>query len=176
MGCTLGRKNAGHNAVALHWSPNFILGAVLSKVASHQRLERPNGVSHLPRTPTRFATRICNDTGHSDVTNAHRVIPRDSVHRPCAIASPTSPRARPTQSARAGHPHRSSQPVGTVQRTFPAALHAIARSNLRTGLKKCESLFARCAQTARAARTACPLLSCRQHLLSCRKAVSAPKP
>ena len=68
------RWNAGHNAAASTWSPSFIMGAVLSKVVSHQRLERPNGVSHLPRTPTRFATRICNETGYSDVTNAHRVM------------------------------------------------------------------------------------------------------
>ena len=74
------RWNAGHNAAASTWSPSFIMGAVLSKVVSHQRLERPNGVSHLPWTPTRFATRICNEPGHSDVTNAHRVM----HHRCCA--------------------------------------------------------------------------------------------
>ena len=74
------RWNAGHNAAASTWSPSFIMGAVLSKVVSHQRLERPNGVSHHPWTPTRFATLICNETGHSDVTNAHRVM----QHRCCA--------------------------------------------------------------------------------------------
>ena len=79
-GMHTGRCNAGHNAAASHWSPSFIMGAVLSKVMSHQRFERPNGVSHHPRTPTRFATRICNKTGHSDVTNAHRVM----HHRRCA--------------------------------------------------------------------------------------------
>ena len=80
LGMRTAHWNVGHNAAASHWSPSFILGAVLSKVASHQRLERPNGVSHLPWTPTRFATRICNEPGHSDVTNAHRVM----QHRCCA--------------------------------------------------------------------------------------------
>ena len=30
------RKIAGHNVAALHWSPSFILGAMLSEVTSRQ--------------------------------------------------------------------------------------------------------------------------------------------
>ena len=79
------------------------------------------------------------------MTNAHRVIPRDAVHRPCVIAPPTSPSACPVESALTGR-HTSSIPgVGTIQRASPAAIHAIARSNLHAEPKKCESLFARCA-------------------------------
>ena len=59
----IGHRIARHNAAALHWSPSFILGAMLSKVVSHQRLERPNAVSHLPWTLLHAATRICYQTG-----------------------------------------------------------------------------------------------------------------
>ena len=81
--------------------------------------------------------------GHSIVTNAHRVIPRDAVHRPCVSALPTSPSARTLESARAGGCRSSSQRVGAVQRDCSAVVHAIARSNPDTRTKKCELLFAR---------------------------------
>ena len=74
---------AGHNVAAPHRSPSFILGTMLSEVMSHQRLERPNAVSHLPWTLTPIATRICHQLGHSNVTSAHRVI----LHTRCC-ASP----------------------------------------------------------------------------------------
>ena len=74
--------------------------------------------------------------GHYDVTSAHRVILRDAVHCPCAIALPTSPSARPLESAHAGRRHHSIQGVGTAQRAFLAAVHAIACNNPHTGLKK----------------------------------------
>ena len=84
--------------------------------------------------------------GHSDVTNAHHVIPRDAVHCPCTIARPTSPSAHPLESARASRRHCSFLGEGTVQHASPAAIHAIACSNPHAGPKKCESLFARCAR------------------------------
>ena len=43
-----GRRIAGHNATAPHWSPSFILDAMLSELTSHQRLERPNAVITPP--------------------------------------------------------------------------------------------------------------------------------
>ena len=89
------------------------------------------------------------ELGHSDVTNAHRVIPRDAVHRRCAIALPTSSSVRLVGSSRAGRPHRSFQRVGTVQCACSAAVHAIVCSNPHTGVKKCKSLFVHCAREQR---------------------------
>ena len=79
-------------------------------------LERPNGVSHLPQTPTRFATRICNETGHSDVTNAHRIIPNrccaSSMHD-CApnIAQCASCTIRPCRPSKIIDPEGRNRPV-----------------------------------------------------------------
>ena len=87
--------------------------------------------------------------GHSDVTSVHRIIPCDVVHRPCAIALPTSPSVRLAKSSHANHPHRSSRRVGTTQHAFLATRHAIARSNPHAESDKCESLFARCAHKQR---------------------------
>ena len=47
-GTHAGRRIARHNVAALHWSPSFILGAMLSEVTSHQQLERPNAVITPP--------------------------------------------------------------------------------------------------------------------------------
>ena len=102
-------------------------------------------LSHLLGLSHALALGCVIKLGHSDVTSAHRVIPRDAVHRPCAIALPTSSSARPLESARASRRHHSIQGVGTVPRAFLAAMHAIARSNPHAEGKKCESLFARCA-------------------------------
>ena len=177
LGTRTGRWNAGHNAAASHWSPSFILGAMLSKVVSHQRLERPNGVSHLPRTPTRFATRICNKPGHSDVTNAHRVIP----NRCCA--SPM----------RDCIPNIAQRASCTIRSRRPSIIIALEGWNRPACFSGCSACY--CAQqsahwiqkvriavgalrapTARAARAACPLLRYRQHLLKRREAIPAPKP
>ena len=114
-------------------------------------------LSHLPRTITPVATRICHSTCHSDVTTAHRVICLHAVNHLGAIMPPTSPSARPIESPHAG-PHNPSIPgVGTPQCAFSAVVHITEHSNPRTGLKKCESLFTRCARTTRVAHTTCPL-------------------
>ena len=51
-----GRRIARHNAAAPHWSPSFILGAMLSEVTSYQRLKRPNTVV----TPPSDAHTLCH--------------------------------------------------------------------------------------------------------------------
>ena len=131
-GMHTGRWNAGHNAAASIWSPSFILGAVLSEVVSHHGLERPNGVSHLPRTPTRFATRMCNETGHSDVTSAHRV-----MHNRC-YASPMRD-CVPNIAQRASctiHPHRPSKIIAfnwlELSSVLSRLLHTLLRTAIRT--------------------------------------------
>ena len=47
-GTRAGRRITGHNVAAPHWSPNFILGAMLSEVTSNKRLERANAVVTPP--------------------------------------------------------------------------------------------------------------------------------
>ena len=140
------RWNAGHNAAASTWSPSFIMGAVLSKVVSHQRLERPNGVSHHPRTLTRFATRICNETGHSDVTNAHRVM----HHRRCA--SPMRD-CIPNIAQRASctiRPRRPSKIIASTGLELPSVLLWMQCTLLRAAIRTLESKSAnRCWCAAR---------------------------
>ena len=150
---------------------------MLSKVVSHQRLERPNGVSHLPWTPTRFATRICNATGHSDVTNAHRVM----HHRCCAS---------PMRDCTPNIAQHSSCPIRrrrTAASFTPTGRDRLARSP-GCSARYCAQQSAHwtqkrriavcyCARKQRGQRgTACPLFSCRQHLCRRREAASAPKP
>ena len=173
----LGRRIALDNAAALHWSPSFILGAVLSKVASHHRLERPNGVSHLPRTPTRFATRICNETGHSDVTNAHRVMHHRCCASPMRDCTPNIAQ-RASSTIRSRRPSKIIDPMGQNRPArFPGCPTRYCAQQFAHWTQKVRiAVRALRAQTARAARTACPLLSCRQHPLKRREAVPAPKP
>ena len=59
-GTRTGRWVAGHNDATPHWSPSFILAAMLSEVMSHQRLERPNAVV----TPSSNSHTHC----HSDLS------------------------------------------------------------------------------------------------------------
>lgn len=98
-------------------------------------------LSHLPRTLTLVATRICHSVSHSTMTTAHRVISVGVVHHPCAIVPPTSPSGRPLESSLASRHYPSIQGVGTLQRAFPGAIHAIVHSNPHIGLKKCKLLF-----------------------------------
>ena len=129
----------------------------------------------LGRLPL-IATRICHSECHSDVTLAHCVVPLGAAHRPCAIVTPTSPRARPSKSSCASHLNPSLQRVGTLQRALPAALYAIVHSNQCTGRKKRESLFASCVYNSNGNTNSLPTPNCRKHPLISREATNAPKP
>ena len=126
------RWHAGHNAAASTWSPSFILGAVLSEVVSHQRFECSNGVSHLPRTATRFATRICNEPGHFDVTNAHRVMHNRYGASPMRDCIPNIAQ-RASYTIR---PRRSSKIIAfdwlELSSVLSRLLHTLLRAAIRT--------------------------------------------
>ena len=133
-------------------------------------------LSHLPRTLTLIANRICHSEFHSDVTIVHRMIPLAVVHCPCTIVPPTLLSARPNKSSHVVHLNPSSQGVEILQRASPAALHATACSNWRIGPKKCESYLCAMHMNSEGSTNSLPSPSCRQHPLSSRETVSAPKP
>ena len=109
-GMRIGRWNAGHNDVAPHWSPSFILGAVLFEVTSHQQLERPNAIV----TPPSDAHTRCHEDLSSAgslrcdqcaLRNAHSVLciaPARLHPQHCPGLDPSNP---PSQAIRIVHPN-----------------------------------------------------------------------
>ena len=87
--------------------------------------------------------------GHSDVTNAHRVMHNRCCASPMRDCTANIVQSAPCTILPRRPSHRSSQRVGTTQYACSAAVHAIACSNLHTRVKKCESLFARCVREQR---------------------------
>ena len=150
---------------------------MLPEVMSHQRLEQSNAVSHLPQTLTHLVTRICHQLGHSDVTSVHRVMYIRccaSPMRGCTsnIAQRVSHRVLPRRLSEIVNPGGWNRPT-----CFPGyyAHYCVQQSAHRTQKVRI-AVRALHAQIARAAQTACPLLNCRQHPLSRRKAVPTRKP
>ena len=115
-------------------------------------------LSHLPRTLMPVATQICHLVGHSDVTSVHCIMPLGATHRPCAIAPPTSPSARPFESSLTGCLNPSIRGVWNTPACFPGYnAHYCMQQSAHWVEKVRIAICALRTRLARVARTACPL-------------------